>query len=108
MSNIPSIITEAREAFRAELKDLPKVSAKMFDLDERAGSAWVDLPNSLIIVNENNARSLNYYGGFEYVDSECIKRFDEYTIFCGLYCDRVDKALEIYEVNLDEEEGNLP
>lgn len=107
LTDLNEAIAKFNEAVKSEL---PKVSTKELGLDERAGFVYVDLDQEMIIANSNNIRTLNYYGGFEYVDADAIKVVGEFTIFSGLYdhTDRVNRALEHYEYHLMGEEGNLP
>ena len=49
---------------------------------------WIALTNS-------RRRSMDYYGGFEYVDPNCIVQFGNYTFYLN-DCSRVQDAIDCY------------
>jgi hypothetical protein len=64
------IVENAERAVREWLNENAEiVRADVFGLDPRAGHVWVS--ESAIIVESYSQRSLEYYGGFEYVNKEC-------------------------------------
>jgi len=46
-----------------------------------------------IFIDGSNERSLNYYGGFEYIDSDLVKHYGDY-VFYSAEADRVQEVLE--------------
>lgn len=96
MTDILEIVETAQREIREALAELPKVNTRELGLDERAGRVWVDVDNGLIIAGSANARSLDYYGGFEYVDEGAVTEFAGYKIY-DTYDDRVSEALDAYE-----------
>jgi hypothetical protein len=68
------------------------VQASELGLDIRCGRAYVDEAMECIVV-DGDARSYNYYGGFEYIDAEDIRKLGDYTIFLNT-SDRVSDALD--------------
>ena len=52
---------------------------------------WIN--DSCIVTN--NPRSLNYYGGFEYVDGEYVQQLGDYTVYLA-YADRVQKCINTF------------
>lgn len=74
-------------------------------LDSRALSrhyAWYSEDH--IITTAANRRNLDYYGGFEYVDSESVRTFGEYVIYTREFDEcRVSRVLDsINFANADE------
>lgn len=96
MCHVLDIISKAEELFEAELEKLPHVPATQIGLDVRAGYVWVDTEEELIIVR--GSRSLDYYGGFEYVPEDARSNFGNYTIYSA-DSERVADAVNFYEEN---------
>tara|TARA_A100001011_G_C14267243_1_gene825285 strand:+ start:767 stop:1087 length:321 start_codon:yes stop_codon:yes gene_type:complete len=82
-----------------EESDAVEVSAKDVGLDVRCGRVYVSLEEYFIAV-KGSTGSIEYYGGFEYVDAEykttigCVTFYEE--------ADRVRSCLEYYKENLKE------
>lgn len=61
-------------------QDMEEVSATTLGLDQRAGynlfvnEDWIACP-------KRDSRSLNYYGGFEYVDKDCVKEIGDWVFY---------------------------
>lgn len=65
-------------------------------LDIRAGhNLLVNPEDGVIAVRKNNARMLEYYGGFEYVDSFFVTGFVDYLFYTGGA--RVEECLNYYK-----------
>ena len=73
-----------------------RVSAEDIGLDSRAGYVFVSTEERWIAAVAGNVRSLEYYGGFEYVDDKLS--IDEITFYSG-DDSRVTDALEYYIEN---------
>ena len=68
-------------------------------LDTRAfGKFWYCYEG--IFIFAGNRRSLDYYGGFEYIDSDYVKTYGEY-VFYSADADRVQEVLENLMENED-------
>lgn len=68
-------------------------------LDPRAfGKFWYCYEG--IFIFDVSRRSLDYYGGFEYIDREFVKSYGEY-VFYSSEADRVQQVLEILMENED-------
>lgn len=83
MNDIYEIIEQASDLIRAMIEDenqFKEVTAAEIGLDPRAGYKLFISPGALV-VNVRNASSLDYYGGFEYVDKEYVKIVGEWKIY---------------------------
>lgn len=95
MSQIMDIVFDAEYEIKKVLNELPNVSASQLGLDSRAGySIWVD--EDMLIVTKATDRTLQYYGGFEYVDSECRTTIGNYVLYCA-DSSRVSDCIAHYE-----------
>lgn len=103
MTNILDIINNAAVEVEDNLKDLPKVGADKIGLDRRAGRVWVDEDYGLIIIHKERANTLDYYGGFEYVDKEAVTEIGQFKVYSSMYDDRVASAIDFYSETKDEE-----
>ena len=70
-------------------------------LDSRAGYNLF-INEDFIAVSKSNRRSLDYYGGFEYVDEEHVTVLGDY-VFYSAYADRVQGHLDRFFVQEEEE-----
>ena len=81
------------------ISNLRKVKAEELGLDPRAGyRLYVD--HDVVGVRTCNIGTLNYYGGFEYVDKEDIKVIGEYTFFLT-DSERIQDCIDTLEANDD-------
>jgi hypothetical protein len=81
-------------------ENFERTSADKLGLDIRAG--YTVYVNKDFVVTQNR-RTLDYYGGFEYIDAECITTFGDYTFYSG-DCERVRECIEaFYEQETQEE-----
>jgi hypothetical protein len=86
------MIDEIQYAVERHVQGLRRVTANELGLDIRCGRAYVGENMDCIIV-DGDARSFNYYGGFEYIEDEDKRNIGDYTIFLDT-SDRVRDALE--------------
>ena len=84
------LLDEVQDCVERQVQGMRRVRASELGLDDRCGRAYVDED---CIVVEGDGRSYNYYGGFEYIDSEDIRKVGDYTIYLNT-SDRVQEALE--------------
>jgi len=81
--------------------ELRRVRPEQLGLDPRAGyRMYAD--EEAVAVRTDDIRTLNYYGGFEYVDAHDIKVLGEYTFFMS-NSNRVQECLDYLEDNHHEE-----
>ena len=99
-SNMLDLLDEVQDLMERQIQGMRVVNATELGLDIRCGRAYVDDNMEYIVVDKGNARSYNYYGGFEYIDDEDKREMGDYVIYLNT-CDRVSEALE----NLMEKDG---
>lgn len=89
------------EAARRFVGQMSEVQARELGLDPRAfwGYAYVD--ETAIVVNKEQARTLDYYGGFEYVDKDYRREVGDYVFYLA-EDDRVREHIERF-LMADEE-----
>lgn len=93
--NVLEIIDEANEKLNQATMDMDYARAEHIGLDSRAGRMYIDTDNSLIVVENQYLRSLDYYGGFEYIkEGDGRTTLGHYTVFNEH--DRVQDALDAY------------
>jgi hypothetical protein len=63
-------------------------------LDPRAFTGDVYIGEDFIAVCRRNARALDYYGGFEYVDDEDKATIGDYVFYSADKCDRVQNLYD--------------
>lgn len=92
-NNLLDLIDEVQDMVERQVQGMRRVSATEMGLDLRCGRAYVDDNMEYIVVDSGNARSYNYYGGFEYIDDEDKRTLGDYVIYLNT-SDRVRDALE--------------
>jgi hypothetical protein len=91
--NLFTLIDEVTELTDNYIGTMEKVPAVKLGLDNRSGSLFVS--PECIAVYKSNDRALQYYGGFEYVDSEYRHEMGEF-VFYSAEDDRVQGHLQDY------------
>jgi len=92
-TNIMDLADEVQDMVERQVAGMRRVSASDLGLDIRCGRAYVDEDMECIVVDDANARSFNYYGGFEYINDEDIRKLGDYVVYLST-SDRVQDALE--------------
>jgi hypothetical protein len=69
-----------------------RVSGTDVGLDMRVGTLYINTQDRVIA--SSNQRSLEYYGGFEYIDKESVTTVGDYTFYQG---ERVENCFDEYE-----------
>lgn len=108
MSKVLELVQDLDDQIRMTVRELPYVPAEELGLDRRAGyRLWID--EDAIIVNKNDDRVLQYYGGFEYVDTNARIECGDYVIYTN-DDSRVQDCLDFFYENLaskaEAEEAN--
>ena len=94
MSQVLNLVYDLDEQIRAVVRDLPYVAADELGLDRRAAyRLWVD--EDAIIVSKDSDRTLQYYGGFEYIEASARIECGDYVIYTN-DSQRVADCLEQY------------
>jgi hypothetical protein len=80
MSQVLALVQDLETQIRNTVAALPEVRAEDLGLDRRAAyTIWVD--DDALIVSKNEDRTLQYFGGFEYVDSRSRIEVGDYVIY---------------------------
>ena len=85
------------------------VGARDVGLDYRCGMVYVSVADDFVAVSGGSS-SINYYGGFEYIDSDYITTIGHMTFYSG-ETSRVEDCIRYYientvnKNNNQEEEG---
>ena len=86
--------------------DIVIVNAESVGLDYRSGTVYVSVENDFIA--SASVRSIEYYGGFEYIDSEYTTSLGHIKFYSG-ETSRVRDCIEYYNNksnnNQEEQEG---
>lgn len=84
------------------VSEAKEVTAADMGLDHRAGHEFfVSDCLRYIFAKNRNVRTLDYYGGFEYVDSSCRNTIGEWTFYSAddqRVAEAIDHVLELEEV----------
>ena len=100
MSQVLNLVYDLDDQIRITVRELPYVPAEELGLDRRAGyRLWVD--EDAIIVNKNDDRVLQYYGGFEYVDTNARIECGDYVIYTNDDSRVADCLEQYYEAQED-------
>jgi len=95
IDNVWSLVEEVTNTVENFIvKHMTKTNAEKLGLDSRAGySLFVN--DECIAVRSYNDRSLQYYGGFEYVDKEDRKEVGDWVFYMA-ESDRVANCLDCF------------
>ena len=85
------LVDEVQDLVERQVQGMRRVTASDLGLDNRCGRAYVD--EDCIVVSDANARSFNYYGGFEYIADEDKRVLGDYVVYLNTN-NRVQEALE--------------
>ena len=86
------IIDDASSQIQLLINDqFVKMNAGDCELDSRSGTVFVS--QDCIVIHKSNRRTLDYYGGFEYVDEDCVTVVDEWVVY-DVESERVQRAIE--------------
>lgn len=100
LDKIDEIVKQVEEL----VSNLDEVRTDKLNLDCRCGSVFVSIEedNRCIIASKDSQQRLEYYCGFQYIDSDNVMNLGNYIIYleiggCGEECERVKNALDYYE-----------
>jgi hypothetical protein len=87
-----------------EESEAVRVSAGDIGLDSRSGVVYISVNEDFVAVS-GGGRSINYYGGFEYIDSDYIKTIGHMTFYSG-EASRVRDCIAHYIENTENKNNN--
>lgn len=102
--SLVDFLDEVNHTLKTMLQGFDRVQPEEIGLDERSsyGPLWIN--EDYIITTEASARQLNYYGGFEYVEKNCVQIVGDYVLY-SREDSRVDGHIRRWELrNLKPEE----
>jgi hypothetical protein len=98
-SSILDVVDEVSYGIERFVAGMPRVPASRLGLDDRCGRVYIDADQRVIVVN--GSRSLDYYGGFEYIkEGEGRTTIGDFVIYSGV--DRVEDCFENFEEEVAE------
>jgi hypothetical protein len=101
-TSVHSMIDEVNDAVESFVREnFERVSADKLGLDIRAGYRLY-VNEDCIAASGGDTRTLNYYGGFEYVDSEYVQTVGDYTFYMA-DDERVREHIATYFDRAEEE-----
>ena len=101
MSQVLDLMQDLETQIRNTVAALPEVRAEDLGLDRRAAyTIWVD--EDVLIVRKSEDRTLQYFGGFEYVDASARMECGDYVIYSDSDS-RVYDCLDYYNETVEEE-----
>ena len=86
-----------------EESDAVCVNARDIGLDYRAGTVHISVTDDFVAVSGTGM--LNYYGGFEYINSDYITTIGHMTFYSGEHS-RVQDCIEYYIENTENKNNN--
>lgn len=99
------VYAAAEELVGELIDEATETRAEVFGLDSRAAfKLWLSDDLTMIIVRASEDRSLQYYGGFEYVDKQYRLELGGYVV----YSDEADRVKRCIDRALDVEEEEPP
>ena len=95
--NLEDLRDQINALVKTKLYEAIAVKAEQLGLDPRAGYKLYisNDEDTFIAVHKDNRRSLDYYGGFEYIDKEFVLELGDYVFYTDH--ERVFDAIDTYE-----------
>jgi mannose/cellobiose epimerase-like protein (N-acyl-D-glucosamine 2-epimerase family) len=105
MSQVLNLVYDLEDQIRNQVAGLPCVRAEELGLDRRAAySVWID--EDALIVRKDEDRTLQYYGGFEYVDKDARTEVGNYVIYTNDDSRVADCLEQYYEQQFSDAEAS--
>jgi acyl-CoA reductase-like NAD-dependent aldehyde dehydrogenase len=99
-TSILDVMDEITYGLERYVSGMERVSADKLGLDIRCGRVYIDRDERVIV--GDSARSLDYYGGFEYIkEGEGRTTIGDYVIYNG--DNRVEDCFDCLEEEVDAE-----
>ena len=94
--NLENLLDRVNDLILTKVSNMRKFTADEVGLDYRCGSVWVDA--ECVITLKGNDRSLQYYGGFEYVDNQYDRtEFGQYVVYSTEEDERILDVIRMAE-----------
>ena len=90
MSNFAEFLDEINDKVATFIQNAVETDASKIGLDRRAGSE-IYVGEDFIAVSKYRRGHMDYYGGFEYVNDECVMVFGDYVFYM------IDSNYDYYE-----------
>jgi hypothetical protein len=91
------------EEFIKDCVPLTSSDVHVIDAQRSFYSGWTDEDRTVLIIPAGARSTLDYYGGFEYVDKSCVREIGNY-VFYEAKAGRVAEALGVAHDDDNEEE----
>jgi hypothetical protein len=102
--SISDFISEVNHALDKLVQQMEQVNPVDIGLDQRSSCGPLYINSEWIVSTSASAGVLNYYGGFEYVDSHCVLSMGDYVLYSAEHS-RVKRHIRRWETNtLSEQE----
>jgi hypothetical protein len=94
MQSITDYIAEVNDTAEQLVQSMARVSADSVGLDARCGRLRIN--SDCIVVTKAQDRTMQYYGGFEYVDKDCRTELGDYVVYTA-DDGRVSRCIDTWE-----------
>lgn len=101
--SVYDLIEEFEDEFTNKVSKMERYSPEQLGLDSRCWVKFYIPKEKDCLIVQGKTNTLDYYGGFEYIDAEYIKRIGGYTIY-STDCQRVQDCLD-YVFDNDQQES---
>jgi len=99
--NLGEVIEEINSIADQLVQSMTEAAAKELGIDPRSCYGTVYVSDEGLAVEKRNDRTLQYYGGFEYVDAEFRHELGEY-VFYEAEAGRVRSCIECWSAEKEE------
>jgi len=102
MMSVHDLVVEVEEKVHEIIQSFTEVKPEELGLDNRSAYKLY-INEDFIACRDSDKRTLNYYGGFEYVDTQCVLSLGNFH-FYSIEDSRVSRHLDIFFSSETEEE----
>lgn len=89
-------LNQIRDAANTLVDSFTRVPASELGLDPRCGALFIDEDGQYLAVPRSRKRTIDYYGGFEYVDPDAVTIFGDWVLYDSNMDERVAGHVDIY------------
>lgn len=98
--NMDQLLDQVNQCVKDQLVNMDRVRPVALNLDPRScDSLWLDEQN--IVVEKRDHARINYYGGFEYIDTESVAIIGDYVIYTNTDRRVNNHIRHYYEVGIE-------